>query len=181
MPTPYYQDDYITLYHGDCLELADMWTSADVLVTDPPYGIDWKGTDYNTGLRRKSIANDKSTTARDDVLAVWGTSKPAIAFGSPLLPPPPGTKQVLIWRKPPDTGFLGAVGGFRRDFESVYLLGKWPALPASRSGVLETKGSMNAYLVGHPHGKPVSLMEDLISCSDTRVVAEPFAGGGVRP
>ncbi len=29
----FYSDDHVTIYHGDCLELADLWTCADVLVT----------------------------------------------------------------------------------------------------------------------------------------------------
>ncbi|MFF4026981.1 DNA-methyltransferase [Nocardia elegans] len=173
---PYYSDGLITLYHGDCLEL-DVWQTADTLVSDPPYGIDWQGTEYNTGVKRAAIANDTSTDARDIVLARWGGDRPAILFGSPMLQPPKGTKQVLVWHKPPDSGFMGSVGGFRRDHEAIYLLGRWPRTPANRSGVIATKGTMNNYLVGHPHGKPIGLMELLISCT-TGVVAEPFAGSG---
>jgi len=40
MIKPYYQNDYITLYHGDCLEVIPFITKdIDLLLTDPPYGI----------------------------------------------------------------------------------------------------------------------------------------------
>jgi len=36
-PTPYYADDHVTIYHGDCREILPGLERGDVLLTDPPY------------------------------------------------------------------------------------------------------------------------------------------------
>ena len=35
---PYYQDDAVTIYHGDCREIVPTLGQFDLLLTDPPYG-----------------------------------------------------------------------------------------------------------------------------------------------
>lgn len=174
----YYEDEYVTLYHGDCLEGHREWLTADYLVTDPPYGIAWEATTYKGwSSKTQSIQNDKTTDARDAVLKAWGKDRPAMVFGSQLLPPPTGTKQVLVWQKGTDTGFTGSIGRFRRDWESIYMLGKWGTQKGTESAVITTRSSRDSYLYHHPHSKPVSLMEHLIKQKDG-VIAEPFAGSG---
>ena len=36
--TPYYQDDWVTVYNGDALEVLPTLTAVDLVVTSPPYG-----------------------------------------------------------------------------------------------------------------------------------------------
>ncbi len=36
---PYYQDDSVTIYHGDCREILPLLEPVDLVLTDPPYGI----------------------------------------------------------------------------------------------------------------------------------------------
>lgn len=75
--TLYYQDALVTLYHGDCLTEHLEWCAADILVTDPPYGIRWRGY-ADTG---DGIAGDENVQTRDQALTLWG-EKPRIVFGS---------------------------------------------------------------------------------------------------
>lgn len=35
----YYQDEHVTLYHGDCREIIPALPSVEAVLTDPPYGI----------------------------------------------------------------------------------------------------------------------------------------------
>jgi DNA modification methylase len=39
LPTPYYDVDGITIYHGDCREILPYLPKVDLVLTDPPYGI----------------------------------------------------------------------------------------------------------------------------------------------
>ncbi|ASR84910.1 DNA methylase [Mycobacterium phage StevieRay] len=69
---PYFTDEQVTLYHGDCrdvlAELAD--ASVDAVVTDPPYGLEFMGKDWDApwrtgnGFRRSQNPSD---TGRDNV------------------------------------------------------------------------------------------------------------------
>lgn len=42
---PYYEDEQVTLYHGDCVEVMQAMPdeSVDAIVTDPPYGLGFMG------------------------------------------------------------------------------------------------------------------------------------------
>lgn len=178
----YYQDDYITLYHGDCLEQT-AWLEADVLVTDPPYGITWSRPAWWSGRPggevHEGIKNDTNPEVRDFVLEAWN-DKPWAMFGSPLITAPKA-KQVLVWQKPSNAGIFGTIAGFRRDWEAIFLGGSLGASKAERSSILKSSAeSINVYLNGrgHPHTKPIDLMEQLIEAMPNGVIAEPFAGSG---
>ncbi len=182
---PYYQDEWVTLYHGDALKIQE-WLAADVLVTDPPYGRAWKqgALAMRASNAHPGIANDESTGTRDAALALWGDTRPAIAFGDLMLAPARGTRQVLIYQKPPNAGTRGAMGGFRRDAEAIYLIGPWKSGLGGLSSVIRTKAPTQGNpssiqgRTGHPHAKPNDVMQALLSMCQPGVIADPFAGSG---
>lgn len=65
MSAPYYSDPTVTLHHGDCIdvlrELADC--SVDAVVTDPPYGLEFMGKEWDAF--KPASAKIRKPSARD--------------------------------------------------------------------------------------------------------------------
>lgn len=186
MTQPYYKDEFVTLYLGDALEL-DAWLGADVLVTDPPYGVNWNrngvGSYDSSGKRITSksdvIVNDDSPEARDRALEMWG-NKPAIVFGSWRIERPRQTQHRLIWHKKGQAPGPANMAFLSQD-EEIYILGKGfrPSSPPLRSVITTTEArSIAVAQIGHPTPKPIGLMEILIDRCPSGVIADPFAGSG---
>lgn len=179
MSAPYYQDDAVTLWHGDCLEI-DAWLAADVLVTDPPYGVAYE-SNRNRDRRNvkvgRPVAGDSTTGARDAALTAWGADRPALVFGKWTQPRPAATRARLVWdKRVQGTGDLSIPWG--PSDEEVYVLGA--GFTGKRGGsVLSVQMLMSndADRPDHPTPKPVPLMELLIT-KTVGTVADPFAGSG---
>lgn len=172
MTEPYYQDEAVTLWHGDCLEIT-AWLAADVLVTDPPYGMN---SDLTRSALDVPIANDHDTTIRDRVLDCWG-KRPAIVFGHWRRPRPAKVRHLGVWDKVHMA--LGApTAPFATTHEEFYLLGEGEWNPGRRPTVLRFPNLLGDSRPEHPTPKPVGLMEALIEAAPPGVIADPFAGSG---
>lgn len=177
----YYQDDLVTLYHGDCLDIT-AWTEADVLVTDPPYGIAWPAGRLHSDRSQRdsavqSIAGDEDTQVRDAVIDMWG-NKPMIVFGSWRKPRPEPCAHRLIWHKEGRHPGVSPAPIFPND-EEIYLVGKgWQGPPSPTVITTSEQRALQPKLIGHPTPKPVGLMERLILKAPDGVIADPFAGSG---
>jgi hypothetical protein len=194
--SPYYEDDSVRLFHGDCLELADVWTGADVLVTDPPYGVAYAAKRGGTGRNSRGntpepVANDQDFAVARAAVHLWGP-RPMAVFAShaslsrthALVAEHLDRVRVATWHK---ANVNGAAGMGNPWFADVEFAGcgvvTWPKV--ARSGVISAKrftgnpawnSDPESHL--HPTQKPVPLMEALIEAMPPGVIADPFAGSG---
>jgi DNA modification methylase len=172
---PYYEDELITLYHGDCLKHPEVWAGADVLVTDPPYGMAYQSGWVRDRIDRP-IAGDHDTNVRDQALVLWG-DRPAIAFGKWNQPRPSATRQRLVWSKAPDPGMGDLTSPWGSSDEEIYVLGNGFVGKRGPNVLTYPKPPVSSR-PDHPTPKPVPLMEHLIQRCPPGVIADPFAGSG---
>lgn len=172
MVQPYYDSGGITIYCGHAMEILPE-LHADVMVTDPPYGMAFQS---NHGAKHGAIVGDNDTSARDAVLAFWG-SRPALVFGRWDCPRPAATKARLIWSKAPDPGMGDLSFPWGCSDEEIYVLGAGFSHARRVANVI----SMNIPRKGgrqHPCVKPIALMVHLLERCPPGVVVDPFMGSG---
>ena len=80
---PYYEDDLVKLYHGDCLDVLRAMPdcSVDAVVTDPPYGLEFMGKEWDgaDGFRRSLNPND---AGRDNAFGRSSRTSPEYRAGA---------------------------------------------------------------------------------------------------
>lgn len=188
LPDPYYSDEMVALYHGDCLDLLPA-LRAYAVVTDPPYALN-----YTSDSVAGKIFNDKArdfwrllfrlpeafalTEARTLAMFtrwdVWGD----VAAQMHKLWPP---CNCVVWDKD-DTG-RGNCNHVGNAHELVYVSA--PADHVMRIGsrrphnILRHRKITPGTMV-HPTEKPVALLGDLVEmmCPEGETVLDPFAGSG---
>lgn len=183
MSDPYYQDEHVTLWHGDCRELTE-WLTADVLVTDPPYGMAYVSNSSKDGPSA-AIGGDATTEARDAVLHLWqswdpnGDLRPALMFGTWRVERPAGVRQLIVWDKGESPGMGDLAMPWGPAHEEIYVIGVG-FTGKRRPNVyrVPTLAPSSVNRPNHPTPKPVPLMEQLVAYCPPGVIADPFAGSG---
>lgn len=172
--TPYYADDFVTIYHGDCREWMP---EADVIITDPPYGLVGKLPRYQSPDKLGGGRSGGWAKTRDEEVLryEWDDVAPQnvvdrlVATGLPLciwggnyfvLPPSRGW---LIWNKP------------ERGFSLSEAEMAWTNRDALVR-VFDDHRSDPGRL--HPTQKPIALMRWCIGLMPDGTILDPFMGSG---
>jgi DNA modification methylase len=174
---PYYEHDGISIFHGDCRDVIRHEISgAASVVTDPPYGIDYKPLRGSNGSKMwgdEVVTGDGEdfdpTFLLDRVMfpqvILWGAN-----HYSGLLPPSRGW---LIWDKTAD--------GVREGFIYSHFEMAWSnCVTRAQKFAFNWQGaSRNGEEFWHPTQKPILLMEWCIGFTlPERTILDPFMGSG---
>lgn len=173
---PFYQDESVTIFCGDCREIAPQLGKFDLLLTDPPYGI---GADN----RKRILSRSKLARAIDYGETKWDDAKPGlelieamraicakqIIWGGNyfILPPCIGP---LVWDK--ENG--------ANDFADGELawnnLGTALRIRRHLWAGFRKKRKEQRF---HPTQKPLDIMKWCIELAgDIQTILDPFAGSG---
>jgi len=200
-----FKDELTTIIHGKWQDHINLVDGADVLITDPPYGMSYISNFAISGPSAP-VRGDKDTVERDALLDRWfggpteaaphpdvrggksvSLNRPALVFGTWRVPRPSWpVRQLLIWHKGdrPGMGDLSLPWG--PSHEEIYVMGgigeghwtgkRGPSVIRARTREGNATNSHNKH--GHPTPKPILLMQDLVAHTVGDVIIDPFAGSG---
>lgn len=168
-PTPYYEDDAVTIYHGDCREIAPLIEFGS-LVTDPPYGLGDVLHRPGPGKWGKFWSEGAPTWDRDApeiVPLLAAKAKYAIVWGGNYFVLPPA-RGWLVWDK------------IVREFSSGHGELAWSNLEQPVRAFNFSHGQLASEGKLHPTQKPITLMRWCMGFlpADCGIVLDPFMGSG---
>lgn len=166
--TPYYQDDAVTIYHGDCREILPHLGRFDLLLTDPPYGIGFAA--QPTKWQRR--AGQTPEQWDDEICEPWALmlarrmSATSIIWGGNYYELPP-SRCWLSWYKPDAPPSMGNV---------EYA---WTNLDQNSRQFSQSISATNPERLGHPTQKPLKVIAwALQQAGPLGTVLDPWAGSG---
>ena len=178
---PYYEHGGITIYNCDCREVLPTLRAVDLVLTDPPYGINYRSgmTGHDGGTALPGIVGDRDTSLRDFVLR---SAPRAIVFGTWKTARPSQCRAVLTWDKGSHVGMGDLSLPWKPNSEEIYIIGGG-FIGHRGSSVLSIPApvSWNSTANGrfHPHQKPLDLIAELLlKCPREWVILDPFMGSG---
>lgn len=164
----------IDLRLGDCLELMKELPDAsiDAVITDPPYGLD--GEDFETVER--AIVEMRRVSKMQIVILDWRNP----------LRLRDGKFAELVWEYGWISGGRTKTNHFYPTHNTIHFLGddlfcfdtKSGSIIKRRPGFSSPRQCSYAKKSGHPHEKPLALMEYLIKRTKAKTILDPFMGSG---
>ena len=174
---PYYQDNSVTIFLGDCREIVPHLGRFDLLLTDPPYGL--KENAHRVASRTKlakttdygSFDWDAAPAAKDLIDACIDCANTSIIWGGNYFSLPP-SRGWLVWDKQNSGNFADCELAWTNAKTSVRIFRfLWNGM--IRAG--EQRGVPRV----HPTQKPVELMRWCLQFApDAKTILDPFAGSG---
>lgn len=164
-----------TLYRADCREVLPLLPKVDAVVTDPPYGMEFRSNFRTVRPKFHAIANDDSAEA-----LVWATGievehSKYIFCRWDNLPEVPKPRSVVTWVK--NNWSMGDLTGehARQTEVALFYPGPKHAFPCGRpSDVIAAPRTGNDW---HPTEKPVQLMWHVARWTSGTIL-DPFMGSG---
>lgn len=170
-PSPYYDEGGVTIYNAD---FRDLWPiEADVIVTDPPYGMAY------SSRRSETVAGDEDTAVRDWMLEAWG-ERPALVFGT-WKAARPQCRALIVWDKGNSPGMGDCSLPWGPSHEEIYVRGSGWVIPDKRGGSVirvPVQSSTDPDRPDHPTPKPVPLIRHFLERCPPGVVLDPCMGAG---